>query len=600
MIPLRRFTQASLASILLLGSALAQKSVPTSAPIRYTVSLTHASDHLVAVEVSLPDGPNERVLQLPVWNGLYQVRDFSQYINRVSAKDLQGRALATHKIDKTTWHIAGATHGATVSYEMFANNPGPFGAQLSSAHAFFNLAEILMYSPDQRNTPVEVSFLGIPANWRVATSLAQLSPAAFKAATYDDLVDAPVEIGTFEATSFDVAGTRFQVVVDADPSDYNLPNIVSTLKSIVIAATGWMNDRPMDHYVFLYHFPRGPAGGGMEHAYSTAIDISARNLAENPRSLGDVTAHEFFHLWNVKRIRPQSLEPIDYSKENYTTALWFSEGFTSTAGNYISLRAGLLDERGFLDALGEEITRFERRPAHLVQSAEESSLDAWLEKYEYYRFPQRSVSYYNQGYLLGVMLDLAIREASQGSASLRDLFQWLNEHYAKHHRFFPDTAGVRDAADTVAHANLDWFFQNYISGVNRIPYDDYLKTVGLHTVSNTSLVADPGFSIRRSAGRIVVATITSASAAQNAGLKVGDEIVALNNQPIAADNDDPLSDLRLGESVHLQVRDNGTEKNLTFAVGRREELVFQIKDMDNVTPAQRARRVAWLAGESQK
>src|SRR6202030_4232133 len=140
-----------------------------------------------------------------------------------------------------------------------------------------------------------------------------------------------------------------------------------------------MGDLPFDNYMFLYHFPHGPAGGGMEHSYSTAIDVHADVLSQSPEALTSITAHEFFHLWNVKRIRPQTLEPVDYTRENYTRALWFSEGVTSTAEGTIELRAGLLDEKQYLYRLGEQITELERRPAHRTQSAEESSLDAWLE-----------------------------------------------------------------------------------------------------------------------------------------------------------------------------------------------------------------------------
>ena len=175
----------------------------------------------------------------------------------------------------------------------------------------------------------------------------------------------------------------------------------------------------------------------MEHAYSTAIDISASRLAENALALGDVTAHEFFHLWNVKRIRPQPLEPVDYTRENYTRALWFSEGATTTAGNIIRMRAGLLDEARYLKGLADEIAELQRRPAHLTQSAEESSLDAWFEKYDYYRLPTRSVSYYNKGYLLGVLLDLQVREDSHGSASIREIFHWMNDNYAARASSFP-------------------------------------------------------------------------------------------------------------------------------------------------------------------
>jgi predicted metalloprotease with PDZ domain len=578
-----------------------QAAAPATPAVRYTVSLAHAPQHLVEVEMSLSPGSAQRDLQLPVWNALYQVRDFAQYVNWVRAKDPQGRSLTITESDKTTWHIEGAERGATVDYEIFADQPGPFGAQLTSAHAFFNLAEILMYPRNQLRVAVDVAFSGLAANWRIATSLTPVSPAEFRAATYDDLVDAPVEIGAFQDATFELAGTHYQVVVDADPADYNLPNIVSTLKSMVMAATAWMNDRPMDHYVFLYHFPRGPAGGGMEHAFSTAIDIGARSLAENPQSLADVTAHEFFHLWNVKRIRPQSLEPIDYTRENYTRALWFSEGVTTTAANCIRLRAGLLDERRFLDALGDEITSLERRPAHLTQSVEESSLDAWLEKYEYYRQPQRSVSYYNKGNLLGVMLDLEIREASHGSASLRDMFQWMNQHYAKAGRFFPDTEGVREAADAVSHSHLAWFFGKYVAGTDPIPYDDFLTTVGLHTVRGTAITADLGFAmLQNGRGRNSVAAVDPRSAAQQAGLRAGDEILELNHQPVAPGFEDELAQLRPGDTIHLRIRGSQGERDLAWTLGSREEVVFEVKDVDNVSPQQRARRVAWLAGESQK
>src|SRR3954454_23711086 len=165
--------------------------------------------------------------------------------------------------------------------------------------------------------------------------------------------------------------------------------------------------------MFIYHFAESAGGGGMEHAYGTAITLPRQDLDAGFDQFISITAHEFFHLWNVKRIRPQSLEPIDYTKENYTTSLWFSEGFTSTVEDYALLRAGLMTDKEYFSRLAGQIGELERRPAHLTQSAEESSLDAWLEKYSYYRMPERSISYYNKGALLGVMLDLKIRAATQ-------------------------------------------------------------------------------------------------------------------------------------------------------------------------------------------
>src|SRR6202162_6316101 len=158
-----------------------------------------------------------------------------------------------------------------------------------------------------------------------------------------------------------------------------MEKIAAMLHKIVAAATSWIDDRPFDSDMFLYHFPRAPAGGRMEHAYSTAISLNAEALARAPEALASVTAHEFFHLWNVKRIRPQTLEPVDYTRENYTRALWFSEGCTSTAADFIQLRGGLLEELHFERELASGIGELERRAAHLTQSAEESRLDAWLE-----------------------------------------------------------------------------------------------------------------------------------------------------------------------------------------------------------------------------
>ena len=201
--------------------------------------------------------PSERDLQLPVWNAIYQVRDFSQYVNWVSAKTADGQAIAVQKLDKTTWHLSGTAAGAEIEYEIFADQPGPFGAQLNPHHAFFNLAEILMYPVGGRGSPAEVSFTDLPAGWHIATALAAIRRNAFAAQNYDHLVDAPVEIGTFQESDFDEGGGHYRVVVDADPSDYDMPKIVHMLRRLVSAATVWMEDRPFQTYLFLYHFPRG-------------------------------------------------------------------------------------------------------------------------------------------------------------------------------------------------------------------------------------------------------------------------------------------------------------------------------------------------------
>jgi predicted metalloprotease with PDZ domain len=581
----------------------------SSPPVSYNIALSSPAQHLVQVQIILPPGPPERDLQLPVWNALYQVRDFSQYVNWVRAwapaRDLSGIELALHQVDKSRWRIHGAENGAIVEYQIYADSPGPFGAQLNNHHAFFNLAQILMYPVDARSAPMQMHFAQVPDGWHIATplaaSLSKSSTSDFSAPNYDRMVDSPVEIGDFREADFEESGAHFRVIVDADPADYDMEKILPALRKMVGAAITWMNDRPFDSYMFLYHFPHGPAGGGMEHAYSTAIELNSEAIRQTLYVLTTVTAHEFFHLWNVKRIRPQTLEPVDFTKENYTRALWFSEGVTSTAENTIQLRAGLVDEKQFLLHLGEEITELESRPAHLTQSAEDSSLEAWLEGNAYYRRPERSISYYNKGELLGIMLDLAVRDASQGHASLRELLQWMNSNYAKQGRFFNDSAGVREAAEAVSHADLRDFFAKYVAGTDEIPWNDFLRSVGLKVEPVTNALADAGFAASRNFdGPMSVGAVTPGSEAEHSGLQVGDTILELQGQPAGQDSRQELTRLSPGETLTLKIRSRGgKERELKFKVGARQEISYEVKDLDPVTPEQRARRIAWLKGEAQ-
>lgn len=339
----------------------------------------------------------------------------------------------------------------------------------------------------------------------------------------------------------------------------------------------------------------------MEHAYSTAIEISAEAIKQNLYVLDTVSAHEFFHLWNVKRIRPQSLEPIDYTKENFTHALWFSEGVTSTAEGIFELRAGLLGERQYLDLLGEEITELERRPAHLTQSAEDSSMEAWLEGFSYYRRPERSISYYNKGELLGIVLDLAVRESTADRASLREVLQWMNANYAKKGLFFDDSKGVREAAEAVTHTDLGAFFTRYVAGTEEIPWDDFLRPVGLRVEAATVTVPDPGFIASRNFdGPMSVVAVSPDSEAQRAGLQAGDTIVELQGQPAGQESRQELARLNPGDWVSIKVQSRrGGERQLKWKVGGRNETKYEVKNLDQVSAEQHARRAAWLKGEAQ-
>jgi len=570
-----------------------------AADTAYTISLESPTEHLVQVQIILPPGPPTRELQLPVWNALYQVRDFAQFVNWIRAKDRAGHPVQICSLNNSRWQVEGAADGAIVEYQIFVDSFGPFGAQLNAHHAFLNLAQVLMYPSDSRNEPIAVRFSHVPREWHIMTPLV-VNSGVYTAENYDRLVDSPVEVSEFHESDFDEGGGHFRVIIDADPSDYDSDKIIANLHQIVGAAISWMNDRPFEIYTFFYHFPRGPAGGGMEHSFSTAIEINAETIRHTLFPLNSVTAHEFFHLWNVKRIRPQTLEPIDYTKENFTRALWFSEGVTSTAEEIIQLRAGLMDEKQFLSRLSEQISELENRPAHLTQSAEESSLGAWLEGFDYYRRPERSISYYNKGELLGFMLDLAIRNASHDRASLREVFQWMNANYARKGRFFDDSNGVREAAEAVSHADLGWFFTKYISSTDEIPWNDFLRYVGLHTEQFSVSVPDPGFTASRNFdGPLSVIAVTPGGEAEKAGLQVGDVVTAIEGKPASEESSQQLSRMQPGDTISVKVRSRGPDRGLHWKIASRQQLSYQISDLENVTPEQHARRAAWLKGEAE-
>ncbi len=564
-------------------------------PIHYIVTLENPAEHLLRVEISIPPGAAQREFQLPVWNATYQVRDFSEYIRWLRVRATGGISLTAHKLNKSLWRVEGMERGGVLEYEILADQPGPFGAQLNTEHAFFNLAEILMYPVDARSAPMSVRFASVPEGWRLACALKD-DKGEIRTVDYDTLVDSPVELSEFQETLFSENAANYRIVVDAPSDAYDLQRLKETLRRIVQAETAWMQDRPFQDYLFIYHFPAERGEGGMEHAYSTAIELSRRSLRDNPGELASMTGHEFFHLWNVKRIRPQTLAPVDYTKENYTRALWFSEGVTSTAEQYALLQSGLIDEKSFLRNLSEEITELQNRPAHLTQSAEESSLDAWLEKYPSYRQPARSISYYNKGFLLGILLDLTMRKGSKNEASLQDLFHYLNQTYAKKGRFFDDSEGIRQGAESISGADLGWFFRKYVAGTEEISYDDFLRWVGLRVAIHEKIVSDAGFrAVRNFDVAPAVGYVTPNSEAFHAGLTVGDTILAVDGAPPTRDLEAKINAHQVGEMLHLRVHNAaGVERELSWKLEAKKTQEYEVVDVGNATSEQLVHRKAWL------
>ena len=613
----RRFVLSTvIAAILLVANPVANAvtrvtcNSPLNAqqqPTEYFISLADNVNHLAHVSIRFTRLRGPITLNMPVWNALYEVRDFAANIENVRAFDASGRTIAITVAKTSEWQMAPPTACAVVEYDIHLAAAEPFGSELNVEHAFFNWAMVLMYSPATRSQSTSVQLLDVPPNWSARdvhvlgyAPAGKVEQAIGLAHNYDELVDSPVEVGVFQQFDYQQDGAAYHVVVHAGSDDYDSSKLQDILRAITHAEPDWMSDRPFDEYTFLYHFPRGHGAGGMEHGYGTAIDVNADRLRSNIMPVASISAHEFFHLWNVKRIRPQSLEPIEYQHAMDTRALWFSEGVTSTVGDMILARAGLMTDREYIDRVASEINELQTRPAHAWQSAEDSSLEAWFEGDAYYRSPQRSVSYYNKGEVLGVLLDLRIRQLTEGRKSLRDLFHWMNDNYARKGLFFPDSDGVQQGAETITGQSFAEFFHDFVAGVREIPYSEFFGFVGLQLAEATTRVATAGFDTTSFMGsQPEVIAVDAGSDAAKAGIRAGDRIVTMNGTAAPASFDDDVARMREGSTIKIRVANRRGQRDIKLKLTGRSEHVYILQDVPNITPVQRVHRTAWIHGNDE-
>lgn len=539
--------------------------------------------------MEIPEVHGELELQMAAWNALYQIRDFSSHVQQVEAF-VNGQRVPIEKLDKLTWQVK-ASGTVTVRYATFWDDVGPFNTQLNSEHAFINPAMILLYVPDRRSEGVSVFFVDLPKTWGIATSLAPIfsddpssSIRPFVAPSYDALVDSPVEVSVFEEFFIHDLTPPVHVVIHGD--GYKKHDVENVLRKICAYELRLMDGAPYDQYTFIFHIGKasGGGGGGMEHANSTAIYVPSGNF------LANVSAHEYFHLWNVKRIRPASLEPIDYTHEMYTRALWFAEGITNTYGSYTLVRSGIWNKREFYQDLSGQITELEIRPAEQWQSAEQSSLDTWLEKYALYNEPQRSVSYYTKGQVLGVLLDILIRDRTANQRSLDDLMRAMNQDFAKTGKPYRDSLDVRLTAEKITGSSLQDFFSKYVSGAEPLPYAQLFSLAGLVLEQKETSRATLGFTLQREPNAPwTVASVETGSNAESSGLKVGDEILRWNNGEVPRRPAYWAGQQQPGEELHLQVRRADKEIRADLRLGEIREKSCQVVEAPAVSD--RAKRI---------
>jgi predicted metalloprotease with PDZ domain len=571
-------------------------SASTRATIQYTVLLDHPERHLFHVTMTIPDVTGEVMVRMAAWNALYQIRDFSSHVQEVEAF-ADSHKLFVEKMDKQTWRIKG-NGTIKVSYATYWDEAGPFASQLNSEHAFINPAMILLYVPERRGEAVHLAMPDVPQEWLAAGASIQFiewsgSARSFggDAANYDALVDAPIEAGKVEMFQLTGITPAIWVVIHGD--NWSKKQVEEDLKRICNYELKVMVGAPFERYTFILHIGKGAGGGGMEHANSTAIGTYSDEY------LPSVAAHEFFHLWNVKRIRPASLEPVDDSKEQYTRALWFAEGVTNTYGSYTLVRSGIWSKEQFYADLSEQITELEGRPANRWQSAEQSSLDAWLEKYPLYNQPEYSVSYYTKGQVLGDLLDILIRDRTGNDKSLDDVMRSLNANFAKQGKTYRDSLDVRLTAEKIAGGSFEEFFQKYVAGTDSFPYQQILALAGLALRTVERRRPTLGLFVERDPnGQFIVSKVDPEGSGAQAGLRAGDVILNWNGGEVPRRVDRWLQEQKAGDLLRLRIRREEKEIAVEFRLGEIKETLYVVGEVAHASEKARHIREGMLRGET--
>jgi predicted metalloprotease with PDZ domain len=527
---------------------------------------------------------------MPVWTpGSYLIREYARHVQDFAVKDTTGRALTWEKISKNTWQID--TKGAkeiVVTYRVYSNELTVRTNELNDEHAFWNNAALLMFPAGQLAAPSTVRV--IPhGQWRVATGLPAVAgqPNTFRAANFDILYDAPFEVSDFKELAFDVRGKRHRYVVTGE-GNYDLRKMADDTAKIIQESYKIFGDLPYDEYTFILNL-RG--GGGLEHLNSTALQWNRFQFKPQSRynAFLALVAHEFFHLWNVKRIRPDALGPFDYENENYTKLLWVAEGATAYYENVLLRRAGLISEADVLTSRATGIEQLQNRPGRFETSLEEASFDAWI---KYYRQDENAInnqiSYYDKGETVSMMLDVAIRTASGGARSLDDVMRYLYNEFAKKNRNYTP-ADFQKAAELAAGRSLDDFFSKYVRGEAEIDYNGILNGIGLQVRADQAERnrAYIGADLVEEGGRLTIRTIPAGTPAYEQGLNTGDQIVAIDGYRASnAFLQSYLGERKAGDAVRLTIFRFDKLRDVTFTLGSNTRSTYSIRPVDNPTEEQ--------------
>lgn len=591
--------------------------VQSAAPptINYTVSMSKPWTHLLEVEMRLNWSamPDKAELKMPVWTpGSYLIREYARHVEDFTVKDANGADLAWRKINKNTWQIDSKGKQEIVArYNVYANELTVRTNELNADHAFFNNAATLMFPKDQISAPSTLKIIPFK-DWKIATGLPKVEGQAnvFRAENFDILYDSPFEIGNFNEIAFEVEGKPHRFIIEGE-GNYDVVKIARDVPKIVEQAYRIFGELPYKDYLFILNL-RG--GGGLEHLNSTALQFNRFGFTTRYNDFLTLVAHEYFHLWNVKRIKPDALGPFDYENENYTKLLWVAEGGTAYYEGLLVERAGLISDKDFLKGKADAIKALQNRPGRFETSLEDASFDAWI---KYYRPDENAVnnqiSYYDKGEIVNFLLDIEIRRASGGAKSLDDVLRNLyNEFYKKNKNYTPED--FQKVAETTAGKSLDEFFTKYVRGREEIDYNSILNGIGLQlTTGDGEEQAYLGADFTQQGERLLVRQVPIGTPAYEQGLNANDQIVAMDGfrvtqtDSVSKTSEKPTDSVkdfaarlemkRPGDKIRLTIFRFDELREIEITLGGRGKQDYKITAVENPTDEQKRLYQSYLGTE---
>lgn len=571
------------------------------ATIEYTVSMENPNNHYYHLSLTYSGLREKSVeLKLPVWTpGYYMIMDYAKYIIEFRASDGSGKSLEWKKTSKNRWKIdTEKTDVLNVSYDVFAFRTSVADSFLDDGRGFISPTGIFMYPAGHKDNPVTVTIIPCEKFTEISTGLDPVpgKQNTFYASDFDVLYDCPILSGTQEILTFETGGVPYTIAAE-NLGKIDRTKLTADLKKIAETATSVIGEIPYSHYTFIM-MNRGM--GGLEHTNSMAVftnrmDFNSADISDGYLSF---IAHEFFHLYNVKTIRPVELGPFDYDEENYTNLLWLSEGGTVYYEDLILNRAGFYSREEMFRELKSSISNYENIPGHLFQSVAQSSYDSWMLFFNRSENAENTtISYYDKGCAITLLLDLKIRHESGNKKSLDDVMRTLYRVYYKEKKRGFTEKEFRDVCEKTAGTSLSEIFDVYIPTVQDIDYQKYLGYAGLSI--DTKPVEMPGSwlgtSTRDEGGNLVISRVEWNSPAYKAGLSPHDIIKEINGEKASAELlNNILSTGNPGDKITITVTHRDITNNIEVVPGKKTVKSFDIKPLPDPTPEQAAILAGWL------